>query len=151
MLRVALLAGSLLIGAAFGYLGLEAVASRPAAAARAPERVLVDVTAEARAQVFEGHCFLAEAGTLTATVQLVDTAARGVQPVRFGLGIAANVDAERIRTMVATAPVTYSIPVEAGTYCYSFHNGGPAPKLKERREATRQLVALRLTWSPPRP
>jgi hypothetical protein len=126
------------------------------AAAQATERVLADLTVEAPAGEVEGHCLIVAPGALTATVQLVDTTQ--AQPVKFGLGPGWNSDEPRVDTMVATAPVTYSIPVggtEAaimgGRYCYTLQNMNPVPEGKPSeldRDWYRPHVAFRLTWSP---
>ena len=112
------------------------------------ERVLLDMEVEALPDRWECHCTKLQPGTLTATVQLVGS---GATAVRFGMGIARNMDAERVNTLVATAPVTYSIPVEAGLYCYSLHHEGYRPAgnmtLGELRQYA-QFVALKIVWSP---
>ena len=112
------------------------------------ERVLVDMEVETLPEREVGHCVRLHPGSLTATVQLVGS---GATAVRFGMGIARNVDAERVNTMVATAPVTYTIPVEEGLYCYSLHNEGYRPPgnmaLGELRRFA-QFVAIKIAWSP---
>jgi hypothetical protein len=116
--------------------------------AQASERVMVDMVVESLPGRWEGHCTPVEPGTLNATVQAVGD--RGLFPVRFNMGIALNVEAENVNTMVATAPVTYPIRVERGLYCYSFYNEYPAPQnivLGELRQYA-QFVSLRLAWTP---
>ena len=153
MLRLALLAASLLIGVAFGAgLRLGAFAPVTMAAAQATERVLVDMTVEVSAHTPQGHCFVTEAGTLTAMVQLVEIETTGLQPVSFGLAIGPNVTAPSIDTMVTPVPATYSIPALGAVYCYGLDNKPPeVPRDQPPPRAFRQRVALRLAWSPPAP
>ena len=81
------------------------------------------------------------------TVQLVGGP---VLPVRFLLGIAKDADAERIRTTVGSDPTRYSVPDQAGIYCYSLHDeSAPHERpIPEDLGTSSQLVALRIVWSP---
>jgi hypothetical protein len=111
------------------------------------ERVLVDLVVRMQPNDYDGHCMRLEPGRLQATLQLVG---RPVLPVRFLLGIAQDTDAERIRTTVEPDPITYSIPVDAGIYCYSLHDEWVGQERTAGSDETTytQLVALRLVWSP---
>src|SRR5205814_17054 len=83
------------------------------------ERVLVDLIARLQPTDDDGHCMLLKPGHLTAQLQLIGSPAL---PIRFLLGIAQDVDAERISMTVESTPTASSIPVEAGIYCYSLHD-----------------------------
>jgi hypothetical protein len=112
------------------------------------ERVLVDLVARLRPDDDDGHCLQLDAGSVAVTVQLVGSP---VLPVRFLLGIAKDADAERIRTTVGSDPTRYSVPVEAGIYCYSLHDESAPherPIPPEDLGTSSQLVALRIVWSP---
>ena len=93
------------------------VTVQPAQAA--DERTLTDLTLRVPPWEGVGQCFTTERGTISATVQL---AQETTPTIRFGAGVPNGERENSISTLVIHQPVTYTVPVPSGLYCYSLLN-----------------------------
>ncbi|MFN0073397.1 MAG: hypothetical protein ACKVVP_18095 [Chloroflexota bacterium] len=128
---------------------------RPASAQAAGEEVtlinqVIEVLPTSDVEPGEaGHCFLADAGTLTAHVQAVGAVENG--RVAFRLGVSENVDDQRMRAEVGPQPSVYEIPARKAVYCFQLESLSRAPGGIIAIGGTRplaQYVRLRLIWTP---